>query len=487
MGGTGLGGAGGASVGGGGNSNGGGGSDLCGGTCQGTEACCGQTCVDVKSDKNHCGGCDTACTTNEVCCSGQCRGCCSDNDCLSPDEHCIAGACVVQCTMPKTNCNNVCVLVDSDSTNCGSCGNDCLSGRMCMGGMCQSGWVQMSTANALPPRQRAAATWTGSHLFVWGGENPQGALADGGLYDPKTDTWTLLPMTNAPSARVDAVAITTADNKVLVWGGGPVGSGTALNSGKLFDPATSTWLDVLTAPIGRRNPVAVWSGTYVVLWGGTSGGSAIAGGALYDPSKDKWSVITNANAPSARSNVGWAWSGSELLLFGGRPGGAGMTNDGYGYDPVANSWRKFSTMGVLPSARYDAFAAWTGTLLLVVGGRDAGGTMNDAWLYNPTKDAWAAALDNPLGKRSAPAPRTGWASSGSSQIVVAGGLDETQAMQVNSRVYNASVNDWGAQSLSWPTGADHEYGVGVWTGTEFILWSGLDNSVLTPLGERFRP
>jgi hypothetical protein len=124
--------------------------------------------------------------------------------------------------------------------------------------------------------------------------------------------------------------------------------------------------------------------------------------------------------------------------------------------------------------------------MLVVGGRDAS-TFADAAKYDPVANTWTPAMANPLGKRSAPRSQTGWASTGTSKIFVAGGFDESQAIKVDCQVYDSVVNDWGAQIPAWPSGADHEYGVGVWTGAEFILWSGLDNSVLTPKGDRYRP
>jgi len=309
-GGTGNGGTGG--VGGGGSSAGGGGSGSCGSTCSAGETCCVDTCFALKTDVNHCGTCDNACTSAQKCCGGTCAACCVDADCPTTDHHCLDGACIIQCVAPAVECDGVCAVLDTDQKNCGACGIDCL-GHGCDAGKCRTGWVTMSETGALSPRQRAAAAWTGSKLFIWGGQNPQGALDDGALYDPKTDTWTMLPTTNAPSARVDAVAIAMKNDKVLVWGGGPDNNNMGLNTGKLYDLITSAWLDVAVAPIGRRNPIAIWTGSKVLLWGGTSGGAAIAGGAMYEPITNKWSVITNANATSSRTGVGWAGKDTELL------------------------------------------------------------------------------------------------------------------------------------------------------------------------------
>lgn len=486
IGGTGNTGAGGSNVGGMAGTGGAGGSVPCGGSCNVGEECCDGVCFSVQTDPNRCGSCTNACSgVEKQCCQGQCAECCEDQDCPTADHTCESGVCKLNCSAPKAICGDVCTDKQTDPKHCGDCGIDCLSGHECIAGKCASGWAEMQTSNTLSGRQHAAATWTGNRLFVWGGQDTTGDLGDGALYDPSTDTWTILPTTNAPSPRMDAVAVTIG-TRVLVWGGGSSMNNIGLNSGKLFDLTTNEWLDVGVAPIGRRHPAAVWNGSQVILWGGNSGGSPIAGGAMYDPVMNKWSVITNANAPSARSNAAAVWSGTELLIFGGRPSGIGATNDGYGYNPGTNTWRKLSSVGA-PTARFDVFSAWTGTSMVVIGGRDAGTAFTDGGQYNPTTNIWTTTKINPLGKRSAPLLRSGWNSSNMTKIILAGGLDETLALKTDGHVYDSSVNDWGAQATAWKSMADHEYGVGVWTGAELILWSGLDNGSLTSSGDRYRP
>lgn len=459
----------------------------CDGTCLANETCCSGACFDLEKSSDHCGSCDKACVAGEKCCGGgTCAACCDATDCPTTDHQCIGGACILMCTNPAVDCGDECAILATTTKHCGSCDNDCLSGHPCIAGKCQSGWAVMNQDGAPAPRQRAAATWTGSALFVWGGKGDQGALGDGALYDPKTDTWSPLATDNAPSPRMDAVAVLIDKQRVMVWGGGPHDDNVGLNSGKLYDLVTSTWTDLPVSVIGRRNPVATWTGSKVLIWGGTSGGAAIAGGAYYDPAMTKWTMMSNPNSPTARTGVGWAWSGQELLLFGGRPGGVGATADGFGYNPETNVWRKLPTPAML-EPRFDTFVAWTGTSMLVFGGRDIATTYANAALYDPAMDAWTSAKTNPLGKRSAPAPRAGCASSGSPQILVAGGLDQWEAIKTDGRVYDSVVNDWGAQIPAWPSGVDHEYGVCIWTGAELILWSGFENAQLVPVGERYRP
>ncbi|MDI1445610.1 kelch repeat-containing protein [Polyangium sp. 6x1] len=475
-----------AATGTGGNGNdggGGGGAPPCSGTCSASEACCDGTCADLATSVEHCGTCGLACGAGERCCGAMgCAACCETPDCPT-DHECIGNTCVLQCSGQTEPCGDVCATLDTNPQHCGACFKDCLAGHMCASGVCQPGWVPMSMTNALSPRQRAAAAWAGTKLFVWGGQNAQGALGDGALYDPKTDTWTTLSVTDAPEPRVDAVAVWTGE-RVLVWGGGPANGSTALNTGKLYDPATDTWSSVAIAPIGRRAPVAFFAGNRVLIWAGSSGGSPIAGGALYDPAMNKWSSMSTANAPNARTNTAWVWTSTEMLLFGGRPLGSGVTSEGFGYDPAMNKWRSLSTQNA-PAARYDAFTVWMNGTMLVYGGRDLGGAaFDDAAIYDPMNDVWSAKTSN--GRRSAPLGRTGVAGYVGTHAVLAGGLDNAQKLTNDGTTYDVMNASWTAID-PWPSMTDHEYGVAVWTGEEIILWSGLDNGTLISAGERYRP
>jgi hypothetical protein len=61
-------------------------------------------------------------------------------------------ACVGSPPVPCTVCGNQCVSLDTDSDNCGACGNGCGPGQVCLGGSCQltcpTGWFQCPDACA---------------------------------------------------------------------------------------------------------------------------------------------------------------------------------------------------------------------------------------------------------------------------------------------------------------------------------------------------
>jgi hypothetical protein len=91
--------------------------DLCCNTLVG-EACCndepyGFRCADTETESRNCGACGNYCENGQICRDGAC-GC--------PDG--------------QTLCNTYCVDTQSDPDNCGTCGNVCADGQICTDGQC---------------------------------------------------------------------------------------------------------------------------------------------------------------------------------------------------------------------------------------------------------------------------------------------------------------------------------------------------------------
>ena len=116
----------------------------------GSGSCCDASCVDTQTDENNCGSCGSSCSGGQSCISGSCEDCitaceigmcgsgfalCSSGttDCdtatyCGANTECSSNAC--QCLSNYENCdsdwNNGCeVNLQTDSSNCGSCGYDC--------------------------------------------------------------------------------------------------------------------------------------------------------------------------------------------------------------------------------------------------------------------------------------------------------------------------------------------------------------------------
>jgi hypothetical protein len=90
---------------------------MCRTVCGSGQTNCSNVCRDLQSDVSNCGTCGNVCPGGQVC---------------------SAGACTVVCTGGLTNCSNVCVNTQTSNTNCGTCGNACTGGATCMSGVCRS-------------------------------------------------------------------------------------------------------------------------------------------------------------------------------------------------------------------------------------------------------------------------------------------------------------------------------------------------------------
>jgi hypothetical protein len=137
-----------------------------------------------------------------------------------------------------------------------------------------SGW------RALPQlpeaRNGANVVWDGSELLIVGGDD---APTQGFAYDPDTSVWrALAPM---DSGRAHAAAVWTG-KRLLVWGGetGKPGSFVIPPHGLAYDPKADRWSPLPQAPLrGRLDPLAVWTGRAMIVWGG----AGRADGAAFEP------------------------------------------------------------------------------------------------------------------------------------------------------------------------------------------------------------
>jgi N-acetylneuraminic acid mutarotase len=231
-------------------------------------------------------------------------------------------------------------------------------------------WSAVSTNNAPAGRSGHLAVWTGSMMFIWGGQNVNGLLNDGALYDPVADQWTTLNLPNPPEARINATAVWAGD-RVIIWGG--VGAGGPLNDGGelLFSSgAPSQWVATTLngAPPARSGHSAVWTGQQMIIWGGNAG-AALGDGALFSPSSNTWTVVSTNNSPAARYNHAALWTGAQMLILGGSTG-SGELASGSAFNPVTGLWQTLSSSGML--ARTQLGAVWSGTQAVVFGGLAGG-------------------------------------------------------------------------------------------------------------------
>lgn len=284
-----------------------------------------------------------------------------------------------------------------------------------------------STVNAPAARAFHSAVWTGAEMIVWGGSQLSSPFNDGARYDPATDTWGAVTSTsgNVPSARRGHSAVWTG-TEMIVWGGTNAG-GTLLDTGGRYNPATDTWgaptSTVGNAPVARYGHTAVWTGTEMIVWGGYTGSGWLDSGGRYDPASNAWGVPTSTgtNVPTARVGHAAVWTDSEMLVWGG-VGNNGVVNTGGRYNPTSDAWgAPTSTSGNVPSPREDVTAVWTGTQMIVWGGL-SNSNLNTGGRYDPSNDTWGAATSTsgniPTGRSAHSAVWTG------TEMIAWGGADQ---------------------------------------------------------------
>src|SRR5918997_1209078 len=138
--------------------------------------------------------------------------------------------------------------------------------------------------------------------------------------------WSALP--NAPIAGRAFHSGVWTGSEMIVWGGSSAGSlhddgaacdpdGAEFGDGAAYDPEADRWRELPPAPVAPRTEhAAVWTGDRMLVWGGHVFGKEFADGAVYDPKTDGWSEIA-ASPLAPRFGQTAVWTGEEMLVWGG--------------------------------------------------------------------------------------------------------------------------------------------------------------------------
>jgi N-acetylneuraminic acid mutarotase len=227
--------------------------------------------------------------------------------------------------------------------------------------------------------------WTGSQMLIWGGNADEYSAGDGYKYDPTTDSWTTMGVDAfTPTAREKHVGVWTG-SRMIIWGGHNVDTLDIYSDGASYDPVGDSWSAIATGPVDAYEMTAVWDGTYMLVFGGTTTSGPYDSVGRYNPTTDTWSSM--ASSPLGLNLKGHTavLAGSDMIIWCGKSG----TYQGIGakYNSGTNSWTSISNTNA-PSARNYHTAVWTGGLMLVWGGINGTTYYNDGAAYNPTSNTW---------------------------------------------------------------------------------------------------
>jgi len=297
------------------------------------------------------------------------------------------------------------------------------------------------------------------------------------------DTWT--PTSTSPGvpvARLYHTAVWTG-TEMIIWGGTGYASG-RLDSGGRYDPATDSWALTSTtgAPAARQTHIAVWTGTEMIVWGGNTGVGSVNSGGRYNPATDIWVPTTTTGAPQARTmNTAVVWTGREMVVWGGVVPPGSYSNTGGRYDPSTDVWVPTAATGA-PQARAYHTAVWTGTEMVVWGGVGVGGIhTNTGGRYNPATDTWVPTTiaGAPEAREEHTAVWTG------TEMLVWGGYKLGADLNSGGR-YVPATDHWAPTSFIGAPSA-RESATAVWTGTAMVVWGGHTGTGDVNTGARYDP
>jgi hypothetical protein len=142
-------------------------------------------------------------------------------------------------------------------------------------------------ASPLGSRQGPVVAWTGQELLEIGGTEGNAAPGDGAAFDPADNRWRRIAPVPGRVSTMPAASVWTG-SRLFVFGGQPLTYKTTLGSAAgLYDPASDRWAVTATSPFGRglSQPAAVRAGRLVVVAGVEGSRVEVAS---YDPAAGKW-------------------------------------------------------------------------------------------------------------------------------------------------------------------------------------------------------
>jgi hypothetical protein len=115
------------------------------GSCLSGQSSCSGTCRDLSSDAKNCGSCGTICPYGQICQNGRCSLPGTSAPVVSTSAP-VTLVSDITCSGRETLCGNSCVNVFTDKKNCGVCGRSCGSGEACVDARCGPACTKSGTS-----------------------------------------------------------------------------------------------------------------------------------------------------------------------------------------------------------------------------------------------------------------------------------------------------------------------------------------------------
>ena len=337
------------------------------------------------------------------------------------------------------------------------------------------GWSSTATMAGIRNWHTSTLLSSGK-VLVAGGSASSNYLSSSALYDPGTNTWTVVASTLAVG-RYWHTATRLPSGKVLLTGG--IGAAGSLGSTELFDPVSSIWSATPLAMATRRlmhTATLLSSGMVLVVGGQAPSGAALATVELFDPGAGTWTT------PAATMTTGRVGHTATLLPSGRVLVTAGADASGYltwadVYDPATGTWAAAATATAMAGGRSRPTATLlpTGKVLLA-GGINGMTILASTELFDPGADTWAATATAMTAARSAQTATL----LPSGKVLVAGGSASSSV-----ELFDPAAGTWAAGAP--PAIARKEHSATLLADGKVLLAGGSSSSVVTNSSELYDP
>lgn len=200
------------------------------------------------------------------------------------------------------------------------------------------------------------------------------------------------------SAHRNHTATLLGNGKVLIAGGAPDDSGTAItNAAEVYDPASGTFMSL--SPLTMTSPRYLHTATMlpngkVLLAGGYSGAVFTNTAELFDPVSATFTAAPHTMNSARYGHTATLLPGGKVLIVGGLSG-SGFTNTAELFDPATGVFTPVTS--TMSKGHY----GHTATLLrsgkvLIAGGYGATGAINTAELFDPVSQSFTP-VQNTMG------------------------------------------------------------------------------------------
>ncbi|MFA7172631.1 MAG: InlB B-repeat-containing protein, partial [Kiritimatiellia bacterium] len=314
--------------------------------------------------------------------------------------------------------------------------------------------------------RKSDQVWTGTKWLMLGLSRADAVTPAGALYNPSTDTWSVMNMAGAPDiSQMDMRSVWTG-SRWLVYGNSMSATGPA---GALYNPSANTWsaMSMEGAPdITPMSCKTVWTGTRWLVYRQSMTPMEPPAGALYDPSANTWSAMNMVGAPNlATMNMMSAWTGTRWLVYGQIMFPMGTA--GALYDPSANTWSAMSMAGGPAMGPIDYKSVWTGTRLLVYGPGMSPMGPPGGKLYDPSANTWTAMSTTGAPNISLMDMMSVW--TGTHWLVYGNNMSMPPTMGLAGARYNPAANSWSAMDMTDAPDIDRMSAESLWTGSKWLV------------------